>query len=319
MRALRIAELTGADGLRLETLPDPTPGDGALLDVKAVGIGYSTLLRSIGKYQDRWEPPYTLDGEVAGVVIAAPAGSGWGTGERVAAPSAEGAAAERVVVPAGALLRIPDDLSFAQAACLRNLETALFALDVRGRVKDGETVLVHGAAGGSGIATLQIARALGCRTIAIVSSDDKAKLAAEAGADHVLRADTGWKDETLRLTDGAGVDAVFDPVGGETMLDTIRSLREGGRWIIFGFTGGIPAIPANRVMLRNIDVVGAYRTDYFRRHPETVRAIDRRLIALIEEGKVRPIVGTRFPFDRGADALRSIAARESVGQVVLEP
>lgn len=318
MRALRIVELTGADGIRTETLPEPTPDGDVLVEVKAIGLGYSALLRSTGRYQERWEPPYTLEGEVAGVVLSAPAASGWRSGERVAAPSAESNAAERVVLSASNVLRLPDSVSFAQGACLRNLETAIFALELRGRVKAGETLLVHGAGGGSGIAALQIAKALGCRTIGVVSNSEKERLAVEAGADHVLRSDGAWKDEVLGLTERIGVHAVFDPVGGDLMLDTLRCLREGGRWIIFGFTGGIQQIPANRVMLRNVDVVGAYRTDFFKAHPDLVQGIDRRLLELVERGKVRPIVGTRIPFDRGADALRSIAARESVGQVVLE-
>jgi NADPH2:quinone reductase len=318
MRALQVTALTGADGLRVEAVPDPVADGRVLIDVRAVGLGYSTLLRSTGRYQEHWDPPYTLDGEVAGVVVAAPAGSSLRPGDRVAAPNADGRAAERVAVSPEWVLPLAAHLSFAQGACLRNIETALFALETRGRVTAGETVLVHGAGGGAGVAALQVAKALGCRTLAVVSSDEKARIASDAGADTALRSDGPWKDEALRLTGGQGVDAVFDPVGGDLMLDTLRCLRESGRWIIFGFTGGIQQIPANRILLRNVDIVGAYRTDYFRRHPEAVRAIDRRLAELTESGRIQPIVGTRFSFEHAADALRAIASREAVGQVVLE-
>src|SRR5690242_400741 len=145
--ALRVVALSGADGLELQTLPEAA-GDGeVLVDVRAVGIGYSTLLRALGKYQERTDPPYTLDGEIAGIVLDAPASSELRPGERIVAPSARGFAAARVRVPASAALRLPEHLSFAQGACLRNFETALFALQVRGRVQPGDRILVHGAGG----------------------------------------------------------------------------------------------------------------------------------------------------------------------------
>lgn len=319
MRALRVVELRGAEGLRVTDVAGP-PGQGDIVvSVKAVGIGYSTFLRSVGRYQERWEPPYTLEGEIAGVVLEAPAGSRLTPGDRIAAPSADGRTAELVLIPAGAALKLPDGISFEEAACLRNLETALFALDLRGRARSGETVLVHGAGGGAGVAALQVAGSLGCRAIAAVSSPEKERIAQRAGADEVVRTDGDWKGEVLRATTGRGVDIVFDPVGGDLMLDTLRVLAEGGRWIVFGFTGGIPQIPANRVLLRNVDVVGAYRTGYFARHPDEVARIDARLLAMLDAGRLRPIVGSVFPFERGADALRAIERREAVGQVVLTP
>src|SRR5262249_52762348 len=162
----------------------------------------STLLRSLGKYQERTEPPYILDGEIAGIVASAPASTGLHTGERVAAPSAPSFAAECVTVPAASVLRLPAHLSLIQGACLRNFEPALFALESRGRVRVGEVLLVHGAGGGSGVAAIQVAKALGCRVVGVVSSAAKADVAREAGADRVLLADGEWEAEAVRLTGG---------------------------------------------------------------------------------------------------------------------
>jgi NADPH2:quinone reductase len=318
VRAVRVTELTGPDALRVEEISDPAGTGDVLITVKALGIGYSQYLKTVGKYQDRVQPPYTLDGEVAGVVLEVSPSSAFKPGDRVAAPSARGFAAEQVRLPSELMVLLPDGLSFSQGVCLQNFESTLFALAERGRLVAGETLLVHGGGSGTGYAAIQVARALGCRVFATVSSDDKERLALEAGAHRVLRSDQDWKEEALGLTNGDGVDAVFDPVGGDLMLDTIRVLNEGGRWIVYGFTGGIQQIPANRVMLRNVEVVGAYRTSYFHRHPDKLKAIDQRLMELLAEGTLRPTPGTTFAFEQAADALRSIASRQAVGQVVLE-
>jgi NADPH2:quinone reductase len=319
MRALQVTELIGPDGLRVVDVPDIGDGEGVLIDVRAVGVSYPDLLRSQGLYQERATPPYTLGGEVAGVVVDAPASTNLQPGERVAGATA-GGAAERAMIDASAVLKLPADLSFEQGAALPlNYRTAILGLEVRGRLRHGETVLVHGAAGGTGTAAIQVARASECRTIAVVSSDLKADLARQAGADVVLRSTGPWKDEALQLTDGHGVDLVWDPVGGDRILDTMRVLAPGGRWVVVGFTGGdIPQVPLNRVLLRNIDVVGTYiggylahGTDLQRRH------LTDRLAHLLEGGHIRPVVGSVHAFEHGADALREIADRRAVGKVVI--
>jgi NADPH2:quinone reductase len=318
VRALQVVELSGPDGVRLVDVPEPDDATKVLLEVRAVGISYPDLLRSQGLYQERATPPYTLGAELAGTVVRAPAGSGFQPGDRVAG-TASAASAEQAVADAHALIRLPDRLSFEQGAALPlNYRTAILGLEVRGRMHAGETVLVHGAAGGTGSAAIQVAIARGCRAIGVVSSDAKERAAREAGAEIVLRSDGPWKDQVLEHTDGRGVDIVWDPVGGDRVLDTIRALAPFGRWIVLGFTGGpIPNVPLNRVLLRNIDVIGTYIGGYIANHPERAMALNRRLNELVEAGRLNPVVGFTVPLERGADALRQLESRRAIGKVVI--
>jgi NADPH2:quinone reductase len=177
-------------------------------------------------------------------------------------------------------------------------------------------VLVHGAAGGVGTAALQVAKALGARTIAVVSSDEKERVAREAGADEVLRSDGDWKDEAKGL---GGVDVVLDPVGGDRFTDSLRSLREGGRAIVVGFTGGgIPEVRVNRLLLNNVSVVGAGWGAFAMSKPEFLRDMGEQLEKLVEAGSVRPLIGRRLPFEQAPEALRVLDRREALGKVVLE-
>jgi NADPH2:quinone reductase len=230
-----------------------------------------------------------------------------------------GGFAEVVVAPAHLTFKVPDEFDFAQAAALvLNYHTAYFALKLRGRLSEGESVLVHGAAGGVGTAALQVAKGLGARTIAVVSSDEKERVAREAGADEVVRSDGAWKDEAKELS-GGGVDVVLDPVGGDRFTDSLRSLREGGRVVVVGFTGGsIPEVRVNRLLLNNLDVVGAGWGAFVLSKPALNVDIGRALEELIEGGFVRPIVGARFPLEQAAEALNLIDGRGAVGKVVLE-
>lgn len=318
MRALQVVELTGPDGLRLANVPEPGSDGGLLIEVHAVGVSYPDLLRTQGLYQEKRELPYTFGDEAAGVVVRAPANSGFAPGDRVAG-WARGAAAERAVGPVEAFMHLPATIDFqAGAALMLNYETAILALEIRGRMRAGDTVLVHGAAGGTGTAALQIARAGGARTIGVVSSDAKEVIARRAGADEVVRSDGPWKDEVLRLTAGRGVDIVFDPVGGDRMLDTIRALAVTGRWVVVGFVGGsIPQVPANRLLLKNVEVVGSYMGGFIATQPDGRRRIDQRLIELLDAGLLHPIVGSVHPLASGGDALRDLAERRAVGKVVI--
>ncbi|MEA2293901.1 MAG: NADPH:quinone reductase, partial [Solirubrobacteraceae bacterium] len=208
-------------------------------------------------------------------------------------------------------------LDFAQGASLvLNYHTAYFALVTRGRLSTGERVLVHGAAGGVGTAALQVAKGLGATTVAVVSSDEKEQVARAAGADEVVRSDGPWKDEVKAL---GGVDVVLDPVGGDRFTDSLRSLREQGRVVVVGFTGGsIPEIKVNRLLLNNVEVVGAGWGAFIMPKPEVTRAIGAALDELIASGHVRPIVGARFGLEQGADALKLIDGRGATGKVVLD-
>jgi NADPH2:quinone reductase len=185
-------------------------------------------------------------------------------------------------------------------------------------MKPGETVLVHGAAGGVGTAALQVARGLGGRTIAVVSSEAKRQVAVQAGADEVVLLGENWKDE-VKERSGGGVDIVLDPVGGDRFTDSLRSLREDGRLIVVGFTGGsIPEVRVNRLLLGNTEVVGAGWGAYVMGKPDLNREVGSAIGRMVEEGVIRPVVGDRFPLERAGDALQAIEERRATGKVVLE-
>jgi NADPH2:quinone reductase len=326
MRAIQIAELSGPrDALREVDLPEPepshmfTPGSGVVVQVHAAGVSFPEVLQTRGEYQMKPDLPFVPGSEVAGVVSSAPDGSGLNEGDRVAAFCALGGFAEAAVAPEWLTFPLPEGLDFAQGAGLvLNYHTAYFALVTRGRFREGETVLVHGAAGGVGTAALQVAKGLGGRTIAVVSSDDKERIAREAGADEVVRSDGPWKDQAKELS-GGGVDVVIDPVGGDRFTDSLRSLAEAGRCVVVGFTGGsIPEVRVNRLLHNNIDVVGAGWGAYVLGKPDVNRETGAEIDRLAANGFVKPIVGARFPLDRAADALELIDSRGATGKVVLD-
>jgi NADPH2:quinone reductase len=296
-----------------------TPGRGVIVDVHAAGVSFPEVLQTRGEYQIKPPLPFVPGSEVGGVVRSAPEGSGLEEGDRVAACCMLGAFAEVAVAPDFLTFRLSEELDFAQGAGLvLNYHTAYFSLKHRGRLADGETVLVHGAAGGVGTATLQIAKGLGARTIAVVSSDEKERVAREAGADEVVRSDGAWKDEAKELS-GGGVDVVIDPVGGDRFTDSLRSLREGGRLVVVGFTGGsIPEVKVNRLLLNNTEVVGAGWGAFVMGKPDVNSEIGSEVGRLIDEGFVRPIVGARFPLERASEALQLIDGRGATGKVVLD-
>jgi NADPH:quinone reductase len=326
MKAVQIVELSGPrDALRMVDVPEPesshplTPGHGVVVDVHAAGVSFPELLQTRGQYQVKPDLPFIPGSEVGGVVRSAPDDAAVKPGDRVAAFCMLGAWAEVAVAPEFFTFKLPDELDFAQGAGLvLNYHTAFFSLELRGRLAEGETVLVHGAAGGVGTAALQIARGLGARTIAVVSTEEKERVARQAGADEVVRSDGEWKDQAKEIS-GGGVDLVIDPVGGDRFTDSLRSLREGGRMVVVGFTGGsIPEVRVNRLLLANTEVIGAGWGNYVIRKPELNREIGDAIDRLIQEGFVRPVVGARFPLERAGEALELIDARGATGKVVLE-
>ncbi|MBA3262893.1 MAG: NADPH:quinone oxidoreductase family protein [Thermoleophilaceae bacterium] len=326
MRALQITELSGPrSALSAADLPDPepshplTPGSGVLVDVHAAGVSFPEVLQTRGEYQLKPDLPFVPGSEVGGVVRSAPEGSRFSEGDRVAACCMLGGFAEVAVAPDFLVFGLSDELDFAQGASLiLNYHTAYFALKLRGRLAEGDTVLVHGAAGGVGTATLQVAKGMGARTIAVVSSEAKEQVAREAGADEVVRSDGPWKDEAKEVS-GGGVDIVIDPVGGDRFTDSLRSLREGGRVVVIGFTGGsIPEVRVNRLLLNNTEVVGAGWGAFVMGKPGINGEIGTAVNDLVDEGFVRPIVGARFPMEQAADALELIDGRGATGKVVLD-
>jgi NADPH:quinone reductase len=326
MKAMQITAETGPDSaLELVEVPEPeashmlTPGEGVLVEVHAAGVSFPELLQTRGEYQMKPPLPFVPGSEVGGVVISAPDGAAVTAGDRVAAFCALGGWAETAVAPEYFTFPLGPDLDFAQGAALvLNYHTAYFSLRVRGRLKEGETVLVHGAAGGVGTASLQVAAGLGARTIATVSTEEKREVAERAGADHVVMIAEGWKDEVVELSAG-GVDMVLDPVGGDRFLDSLRSLAEDGRLVVVGFTGGsIPEVRVNRLLLKNTEVIGAGWGAYVMGKPDMNREIGAAVSRLVEDGKIRPLIGQRFPLADAAQALHTLDQRRALGKVVLD-
>jgi NADPH2:quinone reductase len=326
MRAIQIVEESGPDSaLALVELPEPeashmlTPGEGVVVEVHAAGVSFPELLQTRGEYQMKPPLPFVPGSEVAGVVLSAPPGASVAPGERVAAFCALGGFAETAVAPEFFTFALADELDFAQGAGLvLNYHTAYFSLLMRGRLKEGESVLVHGAAGGVGTASIQVAKAVGASTIALVSSEAKRQVAEEAGADRVVLLGDAWKDEVKELS-GGGVDVVLDPVGGERFTDSLRSLRENGRLIVVGFAGGsIPQVKVNRLLLGNTEVIGAGWGAYVMGKPDLNREIGAQVSRMVDEGFIRPIIGERFPLERAADALRTLDERRATGKIVLD-
>ena len=298
-------------------MPEPVRApQEVLVDVAAAGVNFPDLLQSKGLYQYKPETPFTLGSEVAGTVREVPDGSSLAPGDRVVAFSGTGAFAEAAVADADAVFPLPDNVSFEAGAGLpMNYLTAQFAMVVRGHLEAAQTVLVHGAAGGVGTACVQLATALGATVIAVVSSDAKAEVARSVGAAHTVPVE-GFRDAVKEM---GGVDLVVDPVGGDRFTDSLRSLREEGRAVVVGFTGGsIPEVKVNRLLLNNLDVVGAGWGAYVLSKPDFTAKLAEELDEMIRSGHVKPIVGNRFPLEQAGEAMRLIEERGALGKVVLD-
>lgn len=319
MRAARVMRLEGPDAIEVSEIDEPS-GDGVVVDVHAAGVAFPDALLSRGEYQYRLEPPFVVGAEIAGVVRSAPADSHVQPGDRVAGLTMIGGGmAETAVLDPQRVFKLPDNVSFeAGAGLLFNDLTVFFALTVRGRLADGETVLVHGAAGGIGTSTLRIAPVLGAaRTIAVVGSADKAEIATSAGATDVVTAD-GFKDAVKELTGGRGVDIVMDPVGGDRFTDSLRCLAPAGRLLVVGFTGGeIPIVKVNRLLLNNIDVVGVGWGAWGLAHPGALEEQWAALEQLLASGRLPAPEPEVYPLDEAAAAVASLENRTAKGKVVV--
>ena len=319
MRSLQVTALEGPSSVAVTEVPDATAGpDQVLVEVKAVGISWPDLLQSKGEYQIKPEVPFQLGVDFAGVVREAPQGSGFSAGDRVACVLPYGGGADLVAVHSESVFPLPDRLSFEQGAAMpMNYLTAEFALSTRAGLQAGETVLVHGAAGGVGTATIQVAKGLGARVIAVVSTEEKAEVARAAGADETVLVD-GFRDAVKELTGGHGVDVVVDVVGGDLFTDSLRSLGAQGRLLVVGFTGGtIPEVKVNRLLLNNIDVRGVGRGAYAMVRPGFMRTQWEALLPMVESGAIDPPIGKVYPLEQAGEALADMDARRTLGKSVL--
>src|SRR5690349_14634725 len=318
MYAHKITDFTGPDGVVWSQVDEPPGGDGVLVDVVAAGVSFADLLQTRGQYQMKVPVPYVPGMDAAGAVRSAPAGSGLSAGQRVAVFVPYGCWAEVVSAPVSRVLPMPDGMGFeAGAASCLNYLTVLFALVRRGRAVAGETLLVHGAAGGVGIAAIGLGRALGLRTVAVASDEAKRDFALRCGADHAVLAD-GWLAAVRGLLGERSVDIVLDPVGSspgnDRMTDSLRSLAPEGRVLVLGFAGGeIPVVKVNRLLLGNTGVLGVAVREFLEGRPELVRPLWEQLVGL----ELRDVPVVAFPFADARGALRLIADRKARGKVVL--
>ena len=320
MKALVAQDLTGPAGLAYTEVDDVSGGDVVVIDVGAAGVCFPDLLMLRGEYQMKMPAPFIPGLEVAGTVLSAPAGSGVVAGQRVSAFSLLGGWAEHVAVPVQSVVPTNDALDDGSAVCLLgNYYTMHFALQRRGALRPGETVLVLGSGGGVGTAAVQIAKALGAKVIAMVHRSSAIEFVESLGADVVLPLTEGWLDAVKQETGGRGVDLVVDPIGGAAFDDAVRALATEGRLLVIGFAaGGIPTVKVNRLLLRNVSVVGVGWGEFVNRTPGAQVEVGAALGALVDGG-LRPPAPVRFPLSDGVAALQGFADGAINGKLVLEP
>ena len=329
MKALLSDQPGGPDTLKVTELPDPQPGPGELLvRVRAAAINYPDVLIIEDKYQFKPPRPFAPGGEIAGQVEAVGEGvNGWTAGDRLIAVPGWGGLAEKIVIPAKSAIPLPDTRSFTDgAALLLTYATSIHALYDRGRLEAGETLLVLGAAGGVGLAAVELAKAKGARVIAAVSSQEKAEAAKQAGADEVVVYPAGPFDRDgqkalAQLFKDAvgpdGADVIYDPVGGDYAEPALRSIAWEGRYLVVGFPAGIPKLPLNLTLLKSCDVCGVFWGAFAARDPKANAAHVQTLFRLWDEGKIGPKVSATYSLDQGGQAIAAMAARKVIGKVVV--
>lgn len=329
MKALLSQAPGGPETLTVSELPDPTPGKGqVLVAVKACAINYPDVLIIEDKYQFKPPRPFAPGGEIAGVIEAVGEGvTGWEVGDRVVAVTGHGGLVEKLAIEAVRLFRLPEGRSFAEgAALLLTYATTIHALLDRGHLKAGQTLLVLGAAGGVGLAAIELGKAFGARVIAAVSSEEKAEAARAAGADETLvypRAPFD-KEQSKALSEAfkaavgpKGADVIYDPVGGDYAEPALRAIGWEGRYLVVGFPAGIPRLPLNLTLLKSCDVCGVFWGAFAARDPQANQARVEHLFKLWGEGKIAPRVTETFALEDGGKAIAKMAARQSIGKLVV--
>ena len=324
MKAIVCKDWGPPDNLALQDLPDLVPGnDDVVVDVRAAGVNFPDVLTVQGKYQVRPPLPFIPGNEFAGVVRAAGAGvRGLAPGDRVIGFTRTGAFAEQALAPAAALMPMPPEMDFDTAASITlTYGTSHHAVVDRGALQPGETMLVLGAAGGVGLAAIEIGKALGARVIAAASSDDKLAICRAHGADVLINYSTQDLREALKeATGGKGPDVIYDPVGGPYSEPALRSIAWRGRLLVVGFAAGeIPKLPWNLMLLKGASVVGVFWGDFVRREPQANLAAMRQMLGWMAEGKLKPLVSKRYALADTAQALNDMAARRVTGKVVIVP
>ena len=324
MRAVVCQAFGPPEALVVVEMDDPIAGDGQLLvEVKAAAVTFPDTLMLEDKYQYHPTPPYIPGGEAAGVVAAVGSGvSGWSVGDRVVGGfGTTGGYAELMSIPAAAARRLPDSVDFAVAAGLNYAYgTTLYALEHRANMQPGETLLVLGAGGALGVSAVEIGKLMGARVIAAASTEEKLDLCRARGADETINyATENLKERAKELTNGRGVDVVYDAVGGDKAEQALRAIGWEGRFLVIGFAGGIPSIPLNLTLLKSCQIVGVFYGAMTARQPELNAEISSELIRLVASGELRPHVSARYPLERAGEALRSLTDRTAIGKVVITP
>ncbi|WP_291986485.1 NADPH:quinone oxidoreductase family protein [Candidatus Accumulibacter sp. ACC007] len=322
MRAIVCHELTGPASLRLEELAEPRPGPGQVrIGVRACGVNFADSLITRGQYQKQPQLPFSPGFEVSGEVLELAAGvEGVARGDRVLAMTPCGGYAEEVVADANRCLQIPAEMSWEHAAAFPVVfGTSHIALWHRARLQSGETLVVHGASGGVGLTAVAIGKQLGATVIATASSPEKLAVAAAHGADHLLDSSCEDVRERIReLTAGRGADVVYDPVGGELFTASLRSMAFEGRILVIGFAGGsVPQIPANHLLVKNVDVMGVNWPAYAELNPRAMTESFQTLVRWYLEGAIKPHVSASYPLEEALAALDQVVTRKSTGKVVI--
>lgn len=323
MRAVLCREFGPPSSLVLDDVPSPQPGPGhVVVTVKACGVNFPDTLMIEGRYQFKPPMPFSPGGEVAGVVARVGEGvTSVRPGDRVIAVTGYGGFAEEVVTEADRLVPLPDGMDFpAGSALLFTYGTAQYALRDRAALKKGETMLVLGAAGGTGLAAVEVGSVIGARVIAVASSEEKLELCRARGAAETIN----YATEDLRtrikdLTGGAGVDVVFDPVGGDHAEAAVRGMAWDGRYLVIGFVAGIPSVPLNLILLKSCSVIGVFWGAFVTRDPARNGALLAELFGWYAEGKIDPHISAGYPLERAADALNDLLERKALGKIVLLP
>ncbi len=321
MKAVVCSEFGPPENLTIEELPDPVPGPGqVVVDIRAAAITFPDTLIIENRYQFRGEPPFVVGGEVGGTIAAVgPDVDGLAVGDDVVGGGGTGGFAEQVLLDASSVRKLPPGLGHAEATGYGYAYgTGHYGLKYRGNLKPGETLLVLGAAGGVGLAALELGKVMGARVIAAASTEEKLELCRQRGADETINySEEDLKDRAKELTGGKGVDVVYDAVGGEYAEAALRATNWRGRFLVIGFTAGIPRMPLNLTLLKGCDIVGVFWGASRMREPELFEATRVETEALAAEGKIQPYISRRYPLEDVPQALRDMMDRKIIGKMVM--